>query len=117
MPCDMCIEKFGGLGKHAFLDLYPDNWQGAPGWCAHCDHPEDHPSHFADPIDLTEYVRDELDPYAVREIIDSLPPLPITLKGYFPYTSRCVEINVVSEPLMIRAAWEAQYGGAHWVND
>ena len=37
-----------------------------------------------EPIDLSEYVRDELAPDVVREVIDSLPSFPITIKGYWP---------------------------------
>lgn len=32
-------------GPHVFSDLYPNNWQGAPGWCSECDEREDHPNH------------------------------------------------------------------------
>lgn len=42
-------ERYAGTAareSHVFIDLYPNNWQGAPGWCALCDGREDDPNHI-----------------------------------------------------------------------
>lgn len=42
-------ERYAGAASrdaHVFTDLYPNNWQGAPGWCAWCDELEDYPNHI-----------------------------------------------------------------------